>query len=214
MLNKQRIILGDCIDVMREVMPNECIDFVLTDPPYLVNYIDKTGRSIKNDNNSGDWVEPAFKEIYRVLKNNSFCVCFYGWNKIDIFMDAWKKSGFKVVGHLVFTKKYTSKTGVVNFQHENAYLLSKGRATPTEIIGDVIPWIYSGNTLHPTEKSSAMLTKIIKAFSKQGDIVLDPFCGSGSTCEAAVITGRKFVGIELDPVYFEKAKTRMEKFKP
>lgn len=53
-------------------------------------------------------------------------VSFYGWNRIDRFMAAWKRAGFSVVGHLVFTKNYTSKSAYVAYRHECAYILAKG----------------------------------------------------------------------------------------
>ena len=76
-----RIIPGDCIEVMHE-MPTGSIDFIATDPPYLVNYTSRDGRRIANDK-TDEWLMPAFAQMYRVLKYNSFLVCFYGWNKVD-----------------------------------------------------------------------------------------------------------------------------------
>lgn len=67
---------GDCIEVMRR-LPSRSADFILTDPPYLVRYKSRDGRSIVNDDNA-DWLEPAAKEMFRVLKNDSLCVSFYG----------------------------------------------------------------------------------------------------------------------------------------
>ena len=61
---------GDCIQVMQNIAPNS-IDLILTDPPYLVNYRDRTGRSIAGDITS-EWLEPAFKQMYRVLRPDSF----------------------------------------------------------------------------------------------------------------------------------------------
>ncbi len=93
---------GDCIEVMRQ-MPANSVDFVLTDPPYLVNYRDRSGRSIENDSNAG-WLKPAMAEAYRVLKQDRVAIMFYGWTKIDLFFDAWKEAGFQPVGHIVFRK--------------------------------------------------------------------------------------------------------------
>ena len=62
------IAQGDCIEAMRQ-MPANTVDFILSDPPYLVNYRDRSGRTIQNDANA-DWLKPAMKEAYRVLKQN------------------------------------------------------------------------------------------------------------------------------------------------
>lgn len=70
------ITQGDCIEVMHE-MPANSVDFILTDPPYLVNCRDCNGRTIQNDAKA-DWLKPAIREAYRVLKQNRVAVMFYG----------------------------------------------------------------------------------------------------------------------------------------
>jgi DNA modification methylase len=203
-----RILHDDCVQVMRQ-LPARSIDFILTDPPYLVNYRDRDGRSIQNDNNA-DWLEPAFREAYRVLKPNSFMVAFYSWTKVDRFMDAWRSADFHAVGHLVFRKMYSSQARFLKYQHEQAYLLAKGQpALPEHPIADVIDMPYSGNKLHPTQKSVAALLPLIEAFSQVGSVVLDPFCGSGSTLIAAQKLNRRYLGIELDTSHHATATRRL-----
>ena len=97
------ILNGDCIKVMRE-MPANSVDFILTDPPYLVNYRDRSGRSIQNDADAA-WLKPAMAQAYRVLKQNRVAIMFYGWTKVDVFFEAWKDAGFRPVGHIVFRKE-------------------------------------------------------------------------------------------------------------
>ncbi len=204
-----RLILGDCVDVL-PTFPDQCVDLVLTDPPYLVNFKDRSGRTIKNDQQD-HWLEPAFVHLYRVLREDSFCISFYGWNKVDRFFNAWKRAGFKAVGHIVFAKPYHSSARFLKYQHESAYLLAKGRPElPEAPLSDVQPWQYSGNPLHPTQKPVSCLVPLIQAFSRAGDIVLDPFAGSGSTGIAADQTGRRFVGIELDERYHAAALNRLQ----
>jgi site-specific DNA-methyltransferase (adenine-specific) len=203
-----RILHGDCIQVMGQ-LPARSIDFILTDPPYLVNYCDREGRSIQNDNNA-DWLEPAFREAYRVLKPHSFMVSFYAWNRTDKFLAAWRSAGFYVVGHMVFRKRYASKSRFLRYQHEQAYLLAKGRpALPEKPIGDVIDMPYSGNAIHPTQKPVAALLPLIETFSRAGSVVLDPFCGSGSTLVAAQKLNRRYLGIELDANHHAAARKRL-----
>ncbi|QKM57685.1 DNA methyltransferase [Burkholderia glumae] len=199
---------GDCLVALPQ-LARESVDCVITDPPYLVNFRDRSGRSIANDV-TDEWLDPAFAEIYRVLKRDTVCVSFYGWNKVDRFFQAWKRAGFRVCGHLIFTKTYGSKSGMVKYQHEAAYVLGKGRPeAPANPIADVQPFPYTGNRHHPTEKPVAALRTLIAAFTKPGDTVLDPFAGSGSTCVAARELGRRYIGIELDETYFAAAKARL-----
>jgi len=206
------ILNGDCIEVMHEI-PANSVDFILTDPPYLVNYRDRSGRSIRNDADAS-WLKPAMAEIYRVLKQNHLMLCFYGWTKIDEFFAAWKNAGFRPVGHIVFRKEYSSKSRFLSYRHEQAYLLAKGRPPlPRQPIADVIDMQYSGNKLHPTQKPVAALAQLIRSFTSQDELVLDPFAGSASTCAAALLTGRRYLGIELDSEYFNHASARLARVK-
>jgi site-specific DNA-methyltransferase (adenine-specific) len=206
------ILHGNCIEKMRE-WPANSIDFILTDPPYLVNYRSRDGRSIRNDANS-DWLQPAMREAYRVLKQDRVAVMFYGWPKVDAFFAAWKEAGFHPVGHIVFRKSYSSQTRFLGYQHEQAYLLAKGRPPlPSRPIADVIDMPYSGNKLHPTQKPVPALVPLIRSFSLPGEVVVDPFAGSGSTCVAAALGDRKYLGIELDPAYFQQATRRMTRIR-
>ncbi len=203
-----QLIQGDCIEVMRR-MPANSVDFVLTDPPYLVNYRDRTGRSIANDADA-TWLTPAMAETYRVLKQDRLMLCFYGWSKVDEFFAAWKAAGFQPVGHIVFRKAYSSKSRFLSYQHEQAFLLAKGRPPlPKQPVGDVINMPYSGNKLHPTQKPVAPLAQLIRSFTLPGEQVLDPFAGSASACASALLTGRRYIGIEMDKTYYQIAQLRM-----
>jgi len=203
------ITLGNCIEVMSGLSAGS-IDFILTDPPYITRYRDRSGRTVSNDDNGG-WLEPAYAEMYRLLKPAAFCVSFYGWSKADLFIQAWRAAGFRMVGHLVFRKAYSSSARFLRYQHEQAYLLAKGDVTlPESPTPDVIDWTYTGNRLHPTQKPVGVLTPLINAFTNPGDVVLDPFCGSGSTLVAAKTLGRQFVGIELDAVHHRTASRRVQ----
>lgn len=203
---------GDCIQAMRQ-MPANSVDFILTDPPYLVSYRDRDGRTIQNDTNA-DWLKPAMREAFRVLKQDRVAVMFYGWTKVDMFFDAWKDAGFQPVGHIVFRKSYGSKRRFLSYHHEQAYLLAKGRPPlPKQPLADVIEMPYSGNKLHPTQKPVAALAPLIRSFTLPDELVLDPFAGSGSTCAAAMLTGRRYLGVEMDATYFHQASARMERVK-
>jgi site-specific DNA-methyltransferase (adenine-specific) len=205
---RNAILHGDCIDILAGFAPKS-IDFVLTDPPYLVRYESRDGRRVCNDDNAA-WLEPAFAEIYRVLKFGSYCVSFYGWNRVDHFFAAWRKAGFRVVGHLVFPKQYASGGKLLRYSHEAAYLLAKGNVpAPAEPIADVIDWKYTGNRLHPTQKPVGSLKPLVRTFCPEGGLVLDPFCGSGSTLVAAQSLGRNFLGIELDQDHHATTTARL-----
>lgn len=202
------ILNADCLSVLPE-LPERSANFVLTDPPYLVNYRSRDGRRVRNDDRD-DWLDPAFAAIHRVLDDNSFAVTFYGWPHADKFLCAFRRAGFRVVGHLMFPKRYTSACRYLKYQHECAYLLAKGSPRyPEHAIPDVIHWSYSGNKLHPTQKPVSVLTPLVESFSAPGSLVLDPFAGSGSTLVAARDAGRRYLGIELDASYCHVARQRI-----
>jgi site-specific DNA-methyltransferase (adenine-specific) len=202
------IIHGNCIEELAK-LPPRCTNLIVTDPPYITQYQDRHGRSVLNDDNA-DWLEPAFTEMYRVLARDSFCISFYGWPKADLFLNAWRKAGFRIAGHLVFRKRYGSKKAFLEYRHEMAYLLVKGRPPfPAARLPDVLDWTYTGNKLHPTQKPTGILKPLIEAFSQPGDTVLDSFAGSGSTLAAAAMLGRRYIGIELDAAHHQTATERL-----
>jgi len=144
--------------------------------------------------------------MYRVLKTDACAISFYGWPKIAQFATAWRRAGFRTGGHIVFRKPYASQSAFVQYRHEAAYVLLKGKPQlPEAPLPDVLDWTYTGNKLHPTQKSVQVLMPLIECFTKPGDIVLDPFAGSGSTCIAASHLGRRTIGIEIDEEHHRMA---------
>ena len=193
-------------------IPAESVDLAVTDPPYLVKYLPRDGRRCSNDDND-QWLRPAFHEIYRVLKPNALCATFYGWPWIERFMQAWKSVGFRPVSHLTWVKQHCSKEGYTRTHHEVGFLLAKGRPPkPFYPSSDVLPWAYTGNELHPNQKPIIAITPLIEAFSEPGEIVIDPFSGSGTTGIAAKSCNRRFILIEEVHHHFETALNRIHQF--
>ena len=208
-LTPNRVLHGDCVQLMA-ALPAESVDFVLTDPPYLVRYRSRDGRTVANDDRD-DWLKPAFAQMYRLMKPRSFAVSFYGWTRVDLFFDAWKAAGFSVVGHLVFRKRYASSARFLAYHHEQAFLLAKGDVTPpTSPLPDVLDFQYTGNRLHPTQKPVESLVPLVRTFCRAGGLVLDPFCGSGSSLVAARDAGCSYLGIELDERHHRTATQRLQ----
>ncbi len=205
-----RVTRADCTQALRQ-LPGESIDLVVTDPPYIVHYRDRFGRSYPNDDNSR-WVFPAFAEVYRVLKPDRYCVSFYGWKNVDRFLLAWKECGFSIVGHFTFIKTYASRVSHTRMMHESAFLLAKGQPRkPLRPLDDVIEYRYTGNKFHPTQKPVSAITPLIKAYSRENDIVLDPFGGSGTTGVAAHQCNRRFILFEMTREYSDAARQRLAK---
>jgi adenine-specific DNA-methyltransferase len=203
------VIQGDCIQVLKE-LPPESVDLVITDPPYMADYHSRDGRGFANEDNH-QWLQPAFAEIYRVLKNNAYCVSFYGWHKVNLFMHAWRKAGFHTLEQLIWIKDYPSSVEYVARYHEAAYLLGKGKpAKPNATLPSVMMWEHTGNRRHPTEKPVTAVLPLVMAYSAENDIVLDPFCGSGSILYAAKVSGRNYIGVEMVEQYARTAQQRTQ----
>jgi DNA modification methylase len=141
----------------------------------------------------------AGHQVYSELKN----VCV--WNKSNGGMGSFYRSKYEMV--------FVWKLGTA--AHANNFELGQHGRYRTNV------WDYAGvNTfgsrrmddlqMHPTVKPVALVADAIKDCSKQGDIVLDPFCGSGTTIIAAERTGRKARALEIDPIYVDVAIRRWE----
>jgi site-specific DNA-methyltransferase (adenine-specific) len=200
------IAQGDCLELMKK-LPDKSVDLILTDPPYGKKADRGTNGfgSAKNRRYAGGWdgkipEKEYFSEMFRVAKNvvifggNYFCHLLppsAGW----IFWD--KKGDIKFQnpfadGELIYTS-FKGPLKKIVFKQQGFITDSK----------DV--------RYHPTQKPSELVVQIIEKYSNPGDLVLDPFLGSGTTAVAAIRTGRRYIGFELDPNYFEIAQKRINK---
>lgn len=222
-----KIYNGDCLELLKEVQ-DESVDLVVTDCPYKIvpggctiprggifrSKEAKTGKLFKhNDVEFSDWLPM----VYRTLKPGTHAYIMVNERNIAKMQTAAEKSGFKFVNILIWEKNTMTPNRYYMKQTEYILLLRKGPARTinhpgTSNIIKVKNRI--GNKYHPTEKPVDLLKVLIENSSHAGDVVLDPFMGSGSTGVACLDTGRKFIGIEIDKKYFDVADTRInEAFK-
>jgi len=185
---------------------------VLTDPPYGVDYRGRwcsDWEAIAGDDEPAIML-PAFSEIWRVLRPNSFCLSFYGWPDADQFLTAWKLIGFRPVSHIVCVKNNIGLGYFSRSQHETAFLLAKGHPPrPATAPGDVFEWERESLTYHPCQKPLQVISRLISTFTAEGAVILDPFMGSGTTLLAARNLGRRAIGIEIDECYCHVAVQRL-----
>ena len=198
-------------------MEAESVDAIITDPPYGINYVSQTGVSIKNDKSPFIWF---LYDAFRVLKSGASgrgsLVCFTRWDVQQTFIDAMKLAGFHVKSEVIWDKVIGGQ-GDVKAQfspsHENIIFAVKGKFNfPGHRPRDLVTFqkINSSRMVHPTEKPVALLASLITSVTKPGDLIFDPFAGSGSTLVAAKKTGRRFIGTELDERWFSIAQKRVE----
>ncbi len=123
-----RFVLGNCIDVMARI-PDNAIDFILTDPPYLVGFRDRSGRTIAGDK-TDEWLQPACNEMFRVLKKRRVNGELLRLEpRRSLYGRPGKMRDSALLVTLVFTKNYTSKAAYVGYRHECAYIPGKRPST-------------------------------------------------------------------------------------
>lgn len=212
-LNK--VNYANCINEMRKLQERS-IDLIVTDPPYLMSY-QSNYRKQKHKEIVGDKDEQLIKDfIYeanRLLKENSAIYIFCSWHQIDFFKQEVEKY-FNIKNIIVWVKNNTSM-GDLEASYAPKYELiiyaNKGRRKLEGFrYADVIEEKRISTELHPTEKPVDLLERFILSSSKKGDVVLDPFMGSGSTAIACLNTERHYLGYEIYKPYYEVCQKRIK----
>lgn len=219
------LILGDCLKEMGNIQ-DESIDLIVTDPPYKVITGGKNnGRNSKRPvgiltNNDGYFdnipsPKQYMSELFRVLKNETHCYIFSNAICLSEMLTEAQLAGFKLHNILIWEKNNCTPSQWYMKNCEYILFLRKGSAKYINNIGQS-KTVHkfnniTGRKVHPTEKPVDLLEFYIKNSSNVGDVVLDPFMGSGSTGVACVNTKRNFIGIELDEKYFNIAKEHIDK---
>lgn len=212
---------GDCLEIMSG-MDDSSIDLIVTDPPYKVTsrggYTSAGGMMLDSAMRSGK----VFKEnslkirdwlpvLYDKLKESGHCYIMCNNKNLADFLAAVTESGFHLVKTMVWAKNNKIMSQAYMSQTEFILFLRKGKFVRINDCGssDLIHADNPKSKLHPSEKPVELMEYLIKNSSKEGDLVCDPFMGSGSTGVACVNLNRKFIGIELDPEYFKIAQERI-----
>lgn len=220
-IKENTLIHGDSLTVLRQ-MESESVDAIITDPPYGISYEPGNRKvnvmqGIANDNAPFIW---WLYDAFRVLKTGDSgrgtLVCFTRWDVEQVFIDAIRLAGFTVKSEVIWDK-VAHGMGDLKAQfaptHENIIFAVKGKFNfPGHRPRDLITFhkLNGSQMVHPTEKPVGLLADLITSVTKPGDLILDPFAGSGSTLVAAKKTGRRFIGIELGDEHFERAQRRIE----
>lgn len=223
-LGNHRLMCGDSThkdDIMR-LMNNQDADMLLTDPPYNVDYVGKTAEALKikndnmDDNQFYEFLRKVFENMYIVTKEGASIYVFHADTEGINFRKAFKDAGFKLAECLIWKKDcFVMGRQDYQWQHEPVlYGWKEGKAhyfindrTQSTILEFDRP---KQSTLHPTMKPIDLVAKLIKNSSKENDIILDLFGGSGSTIIATEQLNRKCYTMELDPKYCDVIVKRWE----
>lgn len=205
------LYLADCLAVLPG-LEDGGFDSIVTDPPYGVNYKrwKKSKNAIKNDDQPCVW---AFAHNSRLLSDRGCVFCFCRWDRQEAFRDALTWSRVPVRCQVVWDRDWPGMGDTKRAwspRHDVAWFASRqGFAFPGGRPQSVLRYRKPapGKLKHPTEKPLELMREIVR--NTPPGAVLDPYMGSGSTGVAAVLEGRRFVGIELDEQHFETAKARI-----
>jgi DNA modification methylase len=224
-LGKHKLICGDStiLNNYEKLFNENKADLLMTDPPYNVDYESKsTGMKIQNDNKSDDdflqFLTDAFNNCAIHLKLGcSFYIFHSDWYGLE-FRQSIKNSDLELKQNLIWAKNsMVMGRQDYQWQHEPCLYGWKRGAShswysdrkQTTIIKFDKP---TKSKLHPTMKPVGLIEYLIKNSSKQEDIILDPFLGSGTTLMACEKQGRICYGVELDPKYCDVIVKRWEEF--
>ncbi len=206
------------------------IDLVVTDCPYSVISGGKKSKSksgwqgsvlYRNDGKIFDYNDIDFEEwipeVYRVLKDNADFYCMINVLNLEKLLTVARESGFKLHNVLIWEKNNATANRWYMKNCELTCYFYKGEAkTINNPSSKQVHQFnnFSGDKEHPTQKPVELMKLYISNSSNEGDLVLDPFAGSGSTLVAAKELKRNFIGFEIDPKYFEVSQVNLGVAKP
>ncbi len=240
---------GDCLAIMA-ALPDECIDMVFADPPYMLSNGGVTchaGRMVSVDKGAWDrsggaaadheFVCAWLSECLRVMKPDA-TIWVSGTHHIVFSVGfAMQKLGFKILNDIAWYKinpppnlscrYFTHATETIIWaartaQSRHTFNYAEMKATANEPFDTAGKQMKSAWAIpppgkrektfgkHPTQKPVQLLNRILRASTKPGDHVLDPFVGAGTTAVAARVTGRACIGIDSERDYLQTAALRLE----
>jgi len=218
------LYLGDCLDVLHGLKP---VDSVVSDPPYEIR-----GKFGTNSFNGTRRMEFHFDEVgvTDLVVIPALSLAFNLAQSFHVFCEPEQYAGIaKVARAAGMTPKPFAKVKLCSpppmpgnwwpsgFElamygyKPGAWFGDSSSKRSNVVVGDSYRYGIRANEKcdHPTQKWLPMMEKIVASIVKPGGIALDPFMGSGTTGVAAVIAGRRFIGIEIDHRYFDMACQRV-----
>lgn len=219
------LILGDALRYM-EQMPGGSVQAIITDPPYGIGYASAwrtrlgggprvNGASFGKDEFNPEWIPQA----YRILRADALLYCFTRWDVASQWRAAFEDAGFKTAQRLVWDKchwkmgdlqYYGSQTeDILVLRKGNRPIFPEGKGRRGNLLRYSSAFLPEGQFDHPTQKPVALIKRLIVDGSLPHETVLDPFMGSGSCGVACIKTGRRFLGVEIDPTYHAIAAKRL-----
>lgn len=226
-MNNCKLRNMSCMELLKK-LPDSSIDLLVTDPPYpttargsagnsggmLQKEINKKGQVFTFNNISCKEYVPEF---YRVLKDGSHCYVMTNHVNLIEMLNTFVGGGFHFIKCLIWDKGNKIMGTFYMSQFEYIMFFRKGKGVKINNCGtsDILSIPNKktkgadGKNIHDTEKPVELMKILVENSSKVGEIVFDPFMGVGSTGIAALSTGRRFIGTEIDEKYYNIACERI-----
>jgi len=208
---ENRIICGDCLEIMGD-LPDKSVDLCLTDPPYGIsadkgtNGFGQSPSTVRNYNDNWDNARLS-KAQMDVIFLKSHKAIFFGGN---YFTDILPQNNHWIVWDKVGEMKVKNP-----FSHCELLWTNVSLKTVKKYIVIQQGFISEEKVrFHPTQKPVSLIENILKDYSKEGDCILDPFIGSGTTAIACKRLNRRYIGIEINPDYCKIAEKRLANIPP
>jgi site-specific DNA-methyltransferase (adenine-specific) len=212
---------GDTLTLLPQV-PDGSIDLIITDPPFAIDFKAKRLNYNRIDSNVlegyreipeeeyGEFTRQWIAEAARALSPTGSMYIFSGWNRLRDILAGIDEAGLTTINHLIWKYQFgvfTKKKYVTSHYHILFVVRDPKRYTFNKI--DHYPedvWVinreyWKGRKKTPTKLPSELVHKILSYSSNPGDLVLDPFLGSGTVAVVAQQEGRHFLGFEVVPEY-------------
>lgn len=221
------IIHGEALDVLGKV-PDKSIGAIISDPPFFTGIgrpdADTWGFGLDPWNDAstlGDatlWATLMFHEFARVTRKGGAVVVMAGVHAVSAWMTAAENAGLVWMAELMVLWNQ-GKPRARNFGSLHTHILWFAVPGARHVWNYDKRCIYSNiivcnkvpiaDRLHPAQKPIELTTFLISLLTRQDDVIVDPFCGSGSTLVSADILGRQFIGIEKEEKYWKSARRRV-----
>lgn len=207
-----QVFLGDSLEILKQ-FPASTFDTCITDPPWSTYQRDESLTAEQID------LLPIFREIFRVLKGDSFLYVITSSIDTYHYLSELPKIGFRVQSYpLIWHKESTITHGRRNHEFTRDYepiiLAVKGSPVLTSVteISSILRYknLHYTKLIHPNEKPIELIKALIGYSTFAGNSILDPFAGSGVTLDAARQTERHYIGIEKEKKFYDKIVARLK----
>lgn len=209
-----RLYRGDCLAVLPTLAPGS-VDAVVTDPPFKLSQEYGTGADADNLLAvSAIW--PAAVEMFRVTRAGGLCGLFYDTRILPLALAAMQAAGWKYLRALTLYRRWGQASLVHGWMTTSDFVLVfAAPGQKPQFHGEAAHDVYTKsspegfNAGHPAQKPLNVVRHLVENLCPSDGTVLDCFFGSGTTAQACQQSGRKFIGIELDPGHYATALRRL-----